>query len=88
MEVNKEIGEWFDYKNPGNLKGYTPTQIDDYAYHLYLNDINLLIGDSYKVEQVRFIHENKYFNKFKKYYIFAEQLLRKEKIEKILNENR
>jgi hypothetical protein len=56
-------------------------------HNLYLNDINYLISDKYKVEQTRFMYDHIVDDKFKKYYILSEKLLRKEKLNKIDENN-
>ena len=59
--------------------------LDQYVYQLYLDDINPLIGNSYKIEQIGVIVGYKLFGNFKKYYIQAKGILLKEKIEIIKN---
>jgi len=85
MELDKTNGYWVD----GNFessdlywKNYKKSLIDDYAYNFYIKNI---ISNVDKRHQQYFIYSYYVENKFKRFYIFAENMLRKEKIEKIKN---
>lgn len=82
MKLNKKIGQWVTKKDKW-YKTNKPTLLDQYAYQLYLDDVNPLIGNSYKIEQIGVIVGYKLFGNFKKYYILANVILLREKIEKI-----
>jgi hypothetical protein len=88
MILNKNKGSWIDYElNEKFWIEHKPTLIDDYAYQLYLNNINPLISDIYKVNQQTVMYAHITENKFKMYYILAENMLRKEKLEKICSKS-
>lgn len=74
MEIDKSIGQW-------NLKN--PSKLDDYAFSLYLYDMSKKYND---VEKRHFSQELfKYSISHKHYYDDGKLIIRKDKIEKILN---
>lgn len=79
--VNKKIGTWYDYS----------TLIDDIAYQLYINEQAKVYGKlkvNHKiafVTQKHMMFEYKNFETYSQFYNDAVLIIRKLKIEKILN---
>jgi len=73
MKINKKIGHWSDNKDV--------TYLDNVAYYLYVNNIYTNITKRW---QVTFISEHYEYNRFNNYYNLATQIIRRNKIEKIL----
>ena len=76
MNFNKEIGDWCEYTS----------ELDNYAYYLYIKYENGLGGDTFLFKQHYIMEMYNENNSYVDFYKKARDILRKEKIKNIIND--